>query len=86
MKVFILSATNVVIKQKQGQVKQHVEQEHEGVYYNCEQCIYKGKTKTHVKQHVEAQHEGLLYNCNQCEYKNKWKGALKIHMQTKHEY
>ena len=38
---------------------------HKGVHFNCEQCNFKGKTKTIVKQHVAVKHEGVLHNCNQ---------------------
>ena len=39
-------------KQKKNNLNKHVESQHEGVYYNCEKCSYKAKTKPQVKQHV----------------------------------
>ena len=58
-------------------LKEHRESYHEGIYYKCDLCSYKGKSKTQLKKHIEDQHEGVLYNSNQCDYQNKSKGDLK---------
>ena len=39
---------------RKGNLKRHVEAQHEGLYYSCDQCDYKAKQKGQIKQHVKA--------------------------------
>ena len=68
-----------------GNLKRHVEAQHEGLYYCCDQCDYKAKQKGQIKQHVKAKHEGVCYSCDQCDYKTACKSNLNQHVKAKHE-
>ena len=35
----------------------------------CDQCDYKGTSKSHLTSHVKSIHEGVHYPCDQCDYK-----------------
>ena len=53
------------------------------VYYNCDKCGYKSKSKQELKSHVDSDHEGIFYNCEQCGYKSKWRQELKRVVESK---
>ena len=48
-------------------IKQHVESEHVGIFYNCDGCGYKAKTKTYS-----------FYNCDGNGYKATQKHIISI--------
>ena len=42
-----------------GHFKQHRKSTHEGVRHSCDQCDYKGTSKSHLTSHVKSIHEGV---------------------------
>ena len=43
-----------------GDLKKHLESQHQGVCYLCNKCDYRAKYKGDLKKHVESQHEGVV--------------------------
>ena len=71
-------------------IKQHVESEHVGIFYNCDGCGYKAKTKTYSFYNCDscgykATQKHYFYNCDGCGYKATQKHILKLHLESKHE-
>ena len=64
--------------------KQHIKLIHEGVRYSCDQCDYKGTSKSHLTSHVKSIHEGVRYPCDQCDYKATRTRYLHGHQLTNH--
>ena len=74
-----------------GNIKLHIESQHEGVYYNCDQCNYTAKQKNQLSNMWNP----IMDNCDQCSsYKamKKWylklherKDKLKMHIESKHD-
>ena len=52
----------------------------EGIIFPCEECDFKGKTKSYLRAHIKYKHErNTRFPCNQCDYKSKYKSDLKTH-------
>ena len=67
-----------------GHFKQHRKSTHEGVRHSCDQCDYKGTSKSHLTSHVKSIHEGVHYPCDQCDYKATRTRYLHGHQLTNH--
>ena len=50
---------------------------HEGECPPCQQCDYKGTSKSNLKQHMASFFEGECHPCQQCDYKATQKQNLK---------
>ena len=49
---------------QKGDLNQHIESKHEGVYYRCYQCVYKSCWKGELNKHVKSKHEGVHLKCS----------------------
>ena len=66
-------------------MKQHIETEHLGIRYDCDECDYQNKTRKFIKRHKLVKHRGIKpVSCNLCNEKGistKW---LNMHNIQKH--
>ena len=85
------SSTKIEIKETDPAIEDHLNRlmsrikdtkEKEGVFWKCNACEYKGKSKTNMISHVEMNHGELKYKCKHCEYETKTSRALGRHMKN----
>ena len=65
-------------------LKIHVEAEHEGVKYPCDQCDHQATRKSNLKSHMKIKHKDFKLACDQCDYPATIQGNLTRHIQLKH--
>ena len=65
-------------------LKNHIQNIHEGIRIQCDQCPYRAPDKTGLKRHVEARHEGKTFYCDQCDHVFMSRFSLATHQQTMH--
>ena len=66
-------------------LRRHIQAEHEGAEYTCNQCNYKATHYGKMKYHIQSVHEGVRYPCNLCNFQSTTFSSLKVHNQMKHE-
>ena len=49
-------------------LKQLIENKHEGVRYLCDNCEFTASTVSNLRLHIELKHEEVRYPCDKCEY------------------
>ena len=69
----------------QGNLKAHIQVQHEGIKYACNLCDFTYSDQSHLRRHIQSKHEGVKYYCNHCDYQTGYKGHLTQHMKSKHE-
>ena len=70
---------------KQSNLQRHIQSQHEGIKYPCDQCDYQATEKNGLQKHNKSKHEGINYICDKCNYQATKLGDLRRHIQSKHE-
>ena len=65
-------------------LKNHIQNIHEGIRVQCDQCPYQAPDKTRLKRHVETRHEAKSFYCDQCDHVFMSRYSLATHLQTMH--
>ena len=65
-------------------LKNHIQNIHEGIRIQCDQCPYQAPDKTGLKRHIEARHEGKSFYCDQCDRVFTSRFSLATHLQSMH--
>lgn len=65
-------------------LKNHIQNIHDGIRYQCDQCPYQAANKTGLKRHIEGRHEGNTFYCDQCDHSSSSRFTLATHMQNMH--
>ena len=63
----------------------HKKSKHDGIRYQCNQCVYSASQRSKLNQHVASKHDGVTYSCDQCEYVVTKASSLKEHKSAIHE-
>ena len=77
---------------KPGQILKHmsnhngmiVSQNGTEIEYNCQQCRFKTKTKSHLKVHITTKHTGIRFDCHNCSFQTAYRKDLARHKLAKH--
>ena len=63
----------------------HIQSQHEGIKYACDQCDYQATTQGNLRVHIQSKHEGIKYACDQCDQQFTKQRSLNTHIQSKHQ-
>ena len=53
--------------------------------FNCDQCEFTYKRKSHLKSHKLTKHKGVRFDCDRCEFRATTRNILRQHIQSIHE-
>ena len=66
-------------------MKTHIQGQHEGVKYSCNQCDYKCTAKGMLLKHNKLKHLSLEFKkCDECDYQSVLQGRVNFHKRTVH--
>ena len=63
----------------------HINIDHEGVKYACNQCNFQAILQGNLTKHLQSKHKGVKYACDQCGKQFTEDGSLMRHIQSVHE-
>ena len=81
---FLAKNVKKIFKQK-CILARHIQSEHQGVKFVCNQCEYQATFKGNLTKHIQSQHYGLKYVCDQCDNLYTDTNTLRKHIQSVHE-
>ena len=67
-------------------LKRHLQTQHVGFRFPCNQCEHQATTKKRLKIHHDNEHDGVRYTCDQCDFKSKRMQHLQKHKQNMHSH
>ena len=53
--------------------------------YECTECGYKSRHRSHLKDHINAMHLEAKFKCDLCDYETKYKNRIKSHRVAVHK-
>jgi len=53
--------------------------------YECTECGYKSRHRSHLKDHINAMHLEAKFKCDLCDYETKYKNRIKSHRVSVHK-
>ncbi len=69
-----------------GDLKDHVNSEHEGNFNNCTECEFKAWAHSVLRRHINIKHCNMkAFGCKHCDYTSMSKATLMSHIVKKHK-